>query len=153
MRPMTENDAKRPEEEDDEDDWMKYATASFGETDYSLWDEVEPVEEEDEAYQQEVAMQLGTHVEEIPGHRRPLATSTWYEKEPATLVWVAWAASACTANRWRNPVRQYEPPSWSGTSTWPTPVKRSRFARFAKTCLKRWTCWRTSFLIPSNLTS
>ena len=54
---MTENDAKRPEEEDDEDDWMKYATASFGETDYSLWDEVEPVEEEDEAYQQEVAMQ------------------------------------------------------------------------------------------------
>lgn len=66
MRPMTENDAKRPDEEDDEDDWMKYATASFGETDYSLWDEVEPVEEEDEAYQQEVAMQLGTHVEEIP---------------------------------------------------------------------------------------
>ncbi|MDP6199271.1 MAG: tRNA pseudouridine(54/55) synthase Pus10 [Candidatus Poseidonia sp.] len=63
---MTENDAKRPDDEDDEDDWMKYANASFGETDYSLWDDVETVEEEDEAYQQEVAMQLGTHVEQIP---------------------------------------------------------------------------------------
>ena len=51
--------------DDDEDDWMKYANAGFGETDYSLWDDVEPVEE-DEAHQQEVAMQLGTHVEEIP---------------------------------------------------------------------------------------
>ena len=50
--------------DDDEDDWMKYANAGFGETDYSLWDDVEPVEE-DEAHQQEVAMQLGTHVEEI----------------------------------------------------------------------------------------
>jgi tRNA pseudouridine synthase 10 len=62
---MTENEAKRPEDDDDDDDWMKYANASFGETDYSLWDDVEPVEE-DEEHQQEVAMQLGTHVEEIP---------------------------------------------------------------------------------------
>ena len=65
MRTMTENGAKRPDDEDDDDDWMKYATASFGETDYSLWDDVEPAEE-DEAHAAEVAMQLGTHVEEIP---------------------------------------------------------------------------------------
>ena len=65
MRTMTENGAKRPDDEDDDDDWMKYATASFGETDYSLWDDVEPVEQ-DEAHAAEVAMQLGTHVEEIP---------------------------------------------------------------------------------------
>jgi tRNA pseudouridine synthase 10 len=63
---MTENDAKRPDEEDDDDDWMQYATASFGETDYSLWDDVETAEEEDEDHALEVAMQLGTHVEEIP---------------------------------------------------------------------------------------
>ena len=56
--------------DDDEDDWMKYANAGFGETDYSLWDDVEPMEE-DEAHQQEVAMQLGTHVEEIPRAPRP----------------------------------------------------------------------------------
>ena len=56
--------------DDDEEDWMKYANAGFGETDYSLWDDVEPVEE-DEAHQQEVAMQLGTHVEEIPRAPRP----------------------------------------------------------------------------------
>ena len=46
MSIMTENDAKRPDEEDDDDDWMQYATAGFGETDYSLWDDVEAVEEE-----------------------------------------------------------------------------------------------------------
>ena len=79
---MTENDDKRPDEEDDEDDWMKYANTSFGETDYSLWDDVETVEEEDEAYQQEVAMQLGTHVEEIPrapspaGHKHLVRNGT-----------------------------------------------------------------------------
>jgi tRNA pseudouridine synthase 10 len=65
VRTMTENGAKRPDDEDDDDDWMRYATASFGETDYSLWDDVEPVEE-DEAHAAEVAMQLGTHVEKIP---------------------------------------------------------------------------------------
>ena len=56
--------------DDDEDDWMKYANAGFGETDYSLWDDVEPGEE-DEVHQQEVAMQLGTHVEEVPRAPRP----------------------------------------------------------------------------------
>ena len=47
MSIMTENEAKRPEDDDDDDDWMKYANASFGETDYSLWDDVEPVEEDE----------------------------------------------------------------------------------------------------------
>ena len=51
--------------DDDEDDWMKYANTGFGETDYSLWDDVEPAEE-DETHQQEVAMQLGNHIAEIP---------------------------------------------------------------------------------------
>ena len=73
---MTENEAKRPDD-DDEDDWMKYATASFGETDYSLWDDVESAdEEEDEAHAIEVAMQLGTHVEQIP--RAPSAAGHKY---------------------------------------------------------------------------
>ena len=42
-----------PDETDDgEEDWMKYANAGFGETDYSLWDEQpdekpEPKEEEE----------------------------------------------------------------------------------------------------------
>ena len=39
--------------EDNEEDWMKYASAGFGQTDYSLWDEdaeeVEVEEEQDEA--------------------------------------------------------------------------------------------------------
>ena len=51
--------------DDDEDDWMKYANVGFGETDYSLWDDVEPAEV-DEAHQQEVAMQLATHIADIP---------------------------------------------------------------------------------------
>jgi len=68
---MASNEPDTAEDiDDDEDDWMKYANAGFGETDYSLWDDVEPVEE-DEAHQQEVAMQLGTHVEEIPRAPRP----------------------------------------------------------------------------------
>jgi len=76
---MTENEAERPE--DDDDDWMQYANAGFGETDYSLWDDVEPVEE-DEAHQQEVALQLGTHMEEIPrapspaGHKQLVRMGT-----------------------------------------------------------------------------
>ena len=62
---MAGNEPDTTDVEDDDEDWMKYANAGFGETDYSLWDDVEPAEE-DEAHQQEVAMQLGTHVEEIP---------------------------------------------------------------------------------------
>ena len=30
---------------DDDDDWMKYANSGFGSTDYSLWDDVEEVEQ------------------------------------------------------------------------------------------------------------
>ena len=67
---MAGNEPDTADVEDDDDDWMKYANAGFGETDYSLWDDVEPVEE-DEAHQQEVVMQLGTHVEEIPRAPRP----------------------------------------------------------------------------------
>ena len=48
---MTENEAEQPD--DEEEDWMKYATASFGETDYSLWDEVEEEEEEEETSDEE----------------------------------------------------------------------------------------------------
>lgn len=67
--------------DDDEDDWMKYANAGFGETDYSLWDDVEPMDE-DETHQQEVAMQLSNHIEEIPrapspgGHRHLVRLGT-----------------------------------------------------------------------------
>ena len=67
---MAGNEPDTADVEDDDEDWMKYANAGFGETDYSLWDDVEPVEE-DETHQQEVAMQLGTHVEEIPRAPRP----------------------------------------------------------------------------------
>ena len=68
---MTGNKPDTAEDiDDDEDDWMKYANAGFGETDYSLWDDVEPIEE-DEVHQQEVAMQLGTHVEEVPRAPHP----------------------------------------------------------------------------------
>ena len=35
--------------EDNEEDWMKYASAGFGQTDYSLWDdETEEAEVEEE---------------------------------------------------------------------------------------------------------
>ena len=33
------------EDNDEEDDWMKYANAGFGQTDYSLWDENDATEE------------------------------------------------------------------------------------------------------------
>ena len=79
---MTGNEPDTAEDiDDDEDDWMKYANAGFGETDYSLWDDVEP-REEDETHQQEVAMQLSNHIEEIPrapspgGHRHLVRLGT-----------------------------------------------------------------------------
>lgn len=55
------------EDNEDEDDWMKYANAGFGQTDYSLWDETEqpPTEDEDDASLDQ-PQQLGTHMEEIP---------------------------------------------------------------------------------------
>ena len=82
---MAGNEPDTADVEDDDDDWMKYANAGFGETDYSLWDDVEPVEE-DEAHQQEVAMQLGTHVEEILERPAQPDSSIWSARARATLV-------------------------------------------------------------------
>ena len=60
----------KEQEDSDEEDWMKYANAGFGQTDYSLWDDgeataesiVEPIDDGD----MEDDAQLSTHVEEIP---------------------------------------------------------------------------------------
>lgn len=79
---MTENEAEQPD--DEEEDWMKYATASFGETDYSLWDDVEEEEEEETSEEHAVPQlgQLGTHMEEIPrapspaGHKHLIRMGT-----------------------------------------------------------------------------
>lgn len=79
---MTENEAEQPD--DDEDDWMKYATASFGETDYSLWDDIEEEEEEENTDEDTGPQlgQLGTHMEEIPrapspaGHKHLIRMGT-----------------------------------------------------------------------------
>ncbi len=49
---------------DDDEDWMKYANSGFGSTDYSLWDDVEDVEEDSE--QLDEPEQLESHTEEIP---------------------------------------------------------------------------------------
>ena len=58
------------EDNDEEDDWMKYANAGFGQTDYSLWDENNATEEPQVETEDDPSMnqpqQLGTHMEEIP---------------------------------------------------------------------------------------
>lgn len=56
-------------EENKEEDWMKYANSGFGQTNYSLWDEV--VEEEEEKEEEgssdfDLTVQLDSHMEEIP---------------------------------------------------------------------------------------
>ena len=57
-------------EENKEEDWMKYANSGFGQTNYSLWDEVvEEEEEEDEEEESgdfDLTIQLDSHMEEIP---------------------------------------------------------------------------------------
>tara|TARA_S200000501_G_scaffold83155_1_gene75294 strand:+ start:31 stop:1743 length:1713 start_codon:yes stop_codon:yes gene_type:complete len=55
-------------EENDDEDWMKYANSGFGQTNYSLWDEVEEEEEakEEEEEDYEITIQLDSHMEEIP---------------------------------------------------------------------------------------
>ena len=58
-------------EENKEEDWMKYANSGFGQTNYSLWDEVVEEEEEEEEEEQEIedfdlTVQLDSHMEEIP---------------------------------------------------------------------------------------
>ena len=68
---MSDKDASKDSPEEDED-WMSYANAGFGSTDYSLWDEggnepeltVEPSWEDEE-------LQLDTGEEEIPAAPRP----------------------------------------------------------------------------------
>ena len=49
---------------------MKYANSGFGQTNYSLWDEIEEeelVEEKEDDY--EVTIQLDSHMEEIQEHQ------------------------------------------------------------------------------------
>ncbi len=60
--------------EDDDEDWMKYASAGFGQTNYSLWDEEiddELTKEEPEQLELDFPEQLGTHMEEIPRAPNP----------------------------------------------------------------------------------
>ena len=83
---MTEKATEQPDDGDDED-WMNYANAGFGETDYSLWDDqpadtVEKVDEEPDFDLNSSPNQLGTHMEEIPrapspaGHKHLVRTGT-----------------------------------------------------------------------------
>ena len=66
---MTDNEGTRPAE-DDEEDWMKYADAGFGETDYSLWDDEDAAPAQDDVNPEvgDLAFddQLDSHMEEIP---------------------------------------------------------------------------------------
>jgi tRNA pseudouridine synthase 10 len=65
---MTDNEGTRPDE-DDEEDWMKYADAGFGETDYSLWDDEDAAPAQDDVNPEvgDLAFddQLDSHMEEI----------------------------------------------------------------------------------------
>ena len=62
-------------ENEDEEDWMKYASAGFGQTNYSLWDEQETTASDDENEEPEQldspTEQLGNHMEEIPRAPNP----------------------------------------------------------------------------------
>ena len=60
------------EETEDNEDWMSYANAGFGTTDYSLWDETEQkAEVVEETPWDESELQLDTGEEEIPAAPRP----------------------------------------------------------------------------------
>ncbi len=60
------------EETEDNEDWMSYANAGFGTTDYSLWDETEQkAEVVEDAPWDESELQLDTGEEEIPAAPRP----------------------------------------------------------------------------------
>ena len=58
------------DENEDDEEWMKYANAGFGQTDYSLWDEKDtsehPSEEGEDEFSLDSPDQLSTHMEEIP---------------------------------------------------------------------------------------
>ena len=85
---------------DDDDDWMKYANSGFGSTDYSLWDDVEEVEQPPE--QADEPEQLESHTEEIHVRHPLQAGNTCFEWGHATLVWADLAESAHT-NRQTKP--------------------------------------------------
>ncbi|RZD44720.1 MAG: hypothetical protein CXT68_09115, partial [Methanobacteriota archaeon] len=68
---------KQQDNPDDDEDWMQYANAGFGQTDYSLWDEgeakveaqpskVSDLENDIDTDDDMEDDQLSTHVEEIP---------------------------------------------------------------------------------------
>lgn len=67
--------------EQDEEDWTTFASAAFGQTDYSLWDDVEVVaDREDDDFDEgddiddeiwSEPEQLGTHTEEVPRAPNP----------------------------------------------------------------------------------
>lgn len=61
-------DKSSNEQDDSDEDWMKYANAGFGQTDYSLWDEEQSVEslpDDSDDWDDESPDQLSTHTEEI----------------------------------------------------------------------------------------
>ena len=66
---MPEDDVPK-DTSNDEDDWMSYANAGFGTTDYSLWDE-EPAAQAEVMEEWEEDLQLDTGEEEIPAAPRP----------------------------------------------------------------------------------
>lgn len=62
------SDSEKPDS--DKEDWLSYADAGFGSTDYSLWDDSPAPEEEEEEVEQldewQEPEQLNTHMQEIP---------------------------------------------------------------------------------------
>tara|TARA_Y100000766_G_scaffold17848_1_gene12609 strand:+ start:10175 stop:11926 length:1752 start_codon:yes stop_codon:yes gene_type:complete len=61
-------DKSSNEQDDSDEDWMKYANAGFGQTDYSLWDEeqnVESSQDDSDDWDDDSPDQLSTHTEEI----------------------------------------------------------------------------------------
>ena len=67
---MTDKDASK--DNTDEEDWMSYANAGFGSTDYSLWDDAgQEAELADEPEWKDENLQLDTGEEEIPAAPKP----------------------------------------------------------------------------------
>ena len=67
---MTDKDASK--DNTDEEDWMSYANAGFGSTDYSLWDDAgQEAELAEEPEWKDENLQLDTGEEEIPAAPKP----------------------------------------------------------------------------------
>ena len=62
-----------PEEPKEEDDWTAYATAGFGQTDYSLWDDVNV--EETESADEEADFDEGDDLDDVIAAARTAARS------------------------------------------------------------------------------